>query len=247
MEETRRTQWLLVSDLDGTLTGHDGGVRALAGLGVKVALVLNSSRPRASVMRTLDLLPAGIRHEGLITAMGTEVMVAGVDRADWTERFNDWNRHPIDEFMGRMGILPHRPEYQGKYKASYHVPADRWQEYRRKALDLMPGSVVVTSGESDFDILPAAAGKDKAATWVARVMGFDPSKVIVAGDSGNDVDMFNAARMAIAVSNAREELVDRVNPAKTYFAAQPHALGVIEGLRYWGALPAKEGAEEEGR
>ena len=94
MEETRR-QWLLVSDLDGTLTGHDGGVRALAGLGVHVALVLNSSRPRASVLRTLDLLPAGVRIDGLITAMGTEVMVAGVDRPDWKERFGDWDRRPI--------------------------------------------------------------------------------------------------------------------------------------------------------
>jgi HAD superfamily hydrolase (TIGR01484 family) len=245
MEEKRRTRWLLVSDLDGTLTGHDGGVGALAGLGVQVALVLNSSRPRASVLRTLALLPSGLRVDGLITAMGTEVMVEGSDCQEWTERFKDWDRVPIDALMERAGILPHRPEHQGRYKASYHVPAERWQEFRRRVLDLAPGSVVVTSGESDFDVLPAAAGKDKAAAWVARLMGFDPSRVIVAGDSGNDVDMFNSARMAIAVGNAREELVDRVNPAKTYFAARPHALGVIEGLRYWGALPVTEETGEE--
>lgn len=234
----------MVSDLDGTLTGHDGGVRDLAGLGVQVALVLNSSRPRASVVRTLDLLPSGLGFDGLITAMGTEIMVAGLDRPDWTEKFKDWDRRPIDGFMEHLGVLPHLPEHQAKYKASYHVPADRWQEFRRRVLDLVPGSIVVTSGKSDFDVLPAAAGKDKASAWVARLMGFDPSRVIVAGDSGNDVDMFNSARMGIAVSNARVELIDRINPAKTYFATQPHALGVIEGLRYWGALPAAPGKEE---
>ncbi|QJE94533.1 HAD-IIB family hydrolase [Luteolibacter luteus] len=242
MEETRSRQWLLVSDLDGTLTGHDGGVSSLSELGVRVALVLNSSRPRASVLRTLALLPTGLKIDGLITAMGTEVMVDGVDRNDWTEKFRGWDRRPVDAFMESVGMLPHRPEHQGVYKASYHVPAERWQEFRRRVLDLVPASVVVTSGESDFDVLPAAAGKDKATAWVARLMGFDPSRVIVAGDSGNDVDMFNAARMAIAVSNSRHELIDRVNPAKTYFASQPSALGVIEGLRHWGALP--DGKEE---
>ncbi|RYD53701.1 MAG: hypothetical protein EOP83_23035, partial [Verrucomicrobiaceae bacterium] len=192
MEETRRRQWLLVSDLDGTLTGHDGGVRALAGLGVQVALVLNSSRPRSSVMRTLDQLPAGLRVDGLITAMGTEAMLHGVDCAKWTARFVHWNRSPIDAFMERVGILPHRPEHQSRYKASFHVPAARWPEFRDSVLKLVPGSQVVTSGESDFDVLPAAAGKEKAMAWIASEMRFDPDRVIVAGDSGNDVAMFNA-------------------------------------------------------
>lgn len=246
MEEARCRKWMLVSDLDGTLTGHDGGLRALAGLGVQLALVLNSSRPRASVCQTLELLPTGLKIDGLITAMGTEIMVAGEEQVEWTEKFKDWNRRPLDELMARSGIMPHRQEFQGRYKASYHVPADRWQEFRRRVLDLVPGSVVVTSGASDFDVLPAAAGKDKAAAWVARLMGFDPSRVIVAGDSGNDLDMFNAARMAIAVANSRPELLDRANRSRTFFATLPHALGVIEGLGYWGALPASNGKVVEG-
>jgi len=243
MEETRSKKWLLVSDLDGTLTDDDGEMRALEELGIHVALVVNSSRPRDSVLRTLDLLPAGVRVDGLITAMGTEVMVEGVDRPDWMARFDGWDRGPIDEFMERRGILPHRPEFQGAYKASYHVEPSRWEEFRLKVLDLVPGSVVVTSGDSDFDVLPATAGKDKAAEWVARQMGFDPSRVIVAGDSGNDLAMFHALRMAIAVANSRPELIESADPERTYFSTQPHALGVIEGLRHWGALPAGKGKE----
>lgn len=244
MADQNSSRWLLVSDVDGTLTGNDGGVRALAGLGGQVSLVLNSSRPRASVAETLHRLPSCLRVEGLITGMGTEVFLMGSDQEDWTSSFRDWDRRPVDEFMGKLGIMPHRPEFQARYKASFSVPAERWPFFRRRVLGIAPGSRVITSGESDFDVIPAKAGKAKAMSWVMRQLGFVPSRVIVAGDSGNDLDMFKAARMGIAVSNARPELVEQVNPAKTYFAALPHALGIVEGLGYWGALPASNRNEE---
>jgi len=230
------SRWLLVSDVDGTLTGNDGGVRALAGLGIHVALVLNSSRPRESVVETLERLPPSLRLTGLISGMGTEICLRGADQPEWTRRFEDWDRGPVDSFMGRVGILPHRPNFQTPYKASFTVPAKRWPYFRRQILDIAPHSQVITSGESDFDVIPAEAGKDKAMLWVARALGFDPGRVIVAGDSANDLTMFNAARMAIAVGNARQELVERADPNRTYFARENHGLGVIEGLKHWGAI-----------
>ncbi|MCW1887300.1 HAD family hydrolase [Luteolibacter flavescens] len=232
-----------MSDLDGTLTGHEEGIRALAELGHEITLVVNSSRPRTSVQATLDQLPTRLPVTALITAMGTEIMVRGEDCARWSRRFEGWDRAPIDAFMEKVGILPHLPGHQAKYKASYHVPADRWEQYRRSVLALEPDSVVVTSGDSDFDVLPAGAGKEKAAAWLAGLLGYAPDKMIVAGDSGNDVAMFNAASMAIAVSNSRRELVERVDPRRTYFAKGPSALGVLEGLRHWGALPVLAGKE----
>ena len=103
---------------------------------------------------------------------------------------------------------------------------------------------IVTSGESDFDVVPAAAGKRKAAAWAAHTLGYHSSRIIVAGDSGNDLDMFAGARMAIAVANSRMELVEKADPKTTYFADQSHAQGVIEGLRHWGALPETDGKED---
>jgi hydroxymethylpyrimidine pyrophosphatase-like HAD family hydrolase len=236
MEDLNLTRWLLVSDVDGTLTGSDAGVLALAGMGVQVALVLNSSRPRESVVQTLDLLPPSLRITGLISAMGTEIHLAGAEQPEWTERFADWDRKPVDAFMARQGILPHRPEFQTPYKASFSVPPVRWPQFRRTVLDLAPGSQVITSGASDFDVIPAAAGKDKATQWVVGKLGFDPARVIVAGDSGNDLAMFHTARMAIAVGNARPELLERADPNRTFFATEPHALGLIEGLKHWGVI-----------
>jgi hydroxymethylpyrimidine pyrophosphatase-like HAD family hydrolase len=236
MEDQGIIRWLLVSDVDGTLTGSDEGILALAGIGIQIALVLNSSRPRESVIRTLDLLPPALRIEGLISAMGTEIWLRGVDQVEWVEQFADWDRGPVDEFMTKAGAIPHRAEMQTRYKASFAVPAERWEYLRGKILALSPESRVITSGESDFDVIPAAAGKDKSTSWVARKLGFDPGRVIVAGDSGNDLAMFRAARMAIAVGNARRELVEKADPDRTYFAEKESACGLIEGLRHWGAI-----------
>lgn len=236
MADQDSSRWLLVSDVDGTLTGNDEGVRALAGLGVQIALVLNSSRPRASVVDTLERLPPSLRVAGLISGMGTEICLRGADQPEWTRSFRNWDRGRVDGFMSTLGILHHRSELQTPYKASFSVPAHRWSYFRRRVLDICPDSQVITSGESDFDVIPAEAGKDKAMVWVMRRMGFEPSQVIVAGDSGNDLTMFNAARMAIAVGNSRKELVERVDPNRTYFAKEDHGLGVIEGLKHWGAI-----------
>ncbi len=236
MEDQEMVRWLLVSDVDGTLTGSDEGVAALAGIGIQVSLVLNGSRPRESVLRTLELLPLTLRVDGLISAMGTEICLAGADQPEWIDHFRDWDRGPVDEFMEKAGVVPHLPEMQSRYKASFAVPAERWPYFRRKILDLSPRSQVVTSGNSDFDVIPSAAGKDNATRWVARKLGFDSSRVIVAGDSANDLAMFNAVRMAIAVGNARPELIERADPNRTYFAREESAFGVIEGLKHWGAI-----------
>src|SRR5690606_33296071 len=165
-----------------------------------------------------------------------EIHLAGEEQEDWSRHFAAWDRGPVDAFMQSHGIAPHLPMMQTPFKASFEVPAERWPYFRQEILDRVPDSQVITSGESDFDVIPAAAGKDKATAWAAAKLGFPPSHVIVAGDSGNDLAMFNAARMAIAVGNARSELIERADADRTYFAAGNHAFGLIEGLKHWGAI-----------
>ena len=72
--------------------------------------------------------------------------------------------------------------------------------------------------------------------WVAARLGIPPERLIVAGDSGNDLAMFHAAGKAIAVGNARDELLERADPLRTFIARGPRAWGLIEGLRHWGAI-----------
>lgn len=237
MEDRCSSRWLLVSDVDDTLAGDDRGLSDFARDCGEVLLVLNSSRPRASVLRTLERFPPGLRVDGVITALGTEILLNGADPAEWTAGFKGWSRRSVDQLMERAGVSAHASEFQTALKASFSVPRVRWQELSREVLAIAPASRIIVSGESDFDVIPAAAGKDRAMLWLTRHLGVSLERLVVSGDSGNDLAMFDASPRAIAVGNARTELLEKADPDRTYFARGDRARGVIEGLRHWGAIP----------
>lgn len=236
MEERTISPWLLISDVDDTLLGDAGGLDAFSRECSRILLVLNSSRPAASLGRTFDALADRLRLDGRITAMGTEIEIGGRIRGEWQEQFGDWDRRPVDRLMEQAGMTPHAGEMQTRFKASFAVPRGRWGEIREAVLAVLPESKVITSGESDFDVIPIEAGKDKAALWVAEQLGVPASRWGVAGDSANDLAVFQIAPRAIAVGNSRQELLRNADPHRTYHATRSHAWGLIEGLRRWGAL-----------
>jgi len=59
--------------------------------------------------------------------------------------------------------------------------------------------------------------------------------VIVAGDSGNDIEMLRSSRHAIIVGNYSDGLGTRADLAHGYVAVGHHARGVIEGVAYFRA------------
>ena len=70
-------------------------------------------------------------------------------------------------------------------------------------------------------------------------------QVLVAGDSANDLAMFEISSRGIVVGNARAELREAVKSETAYQASGRHASGVIEGLRHWGVIPRGEVLGEE--
>jgi hypothetical protein len=229
-------QWLLVTDVDDTLAGDWSSLREFAESCASVLLVLNSSRPRSSLAVTIAEFPDELRIDGVVSALGTEIEVGGKFCCKWQERFADWDRSLVDRILAEEGCEPHPHEMQTAFKASFAVPASRWSAVAEKIFQTVPGSRVITSGKSDFDVIPARADKGAAALHVAALLGIPRARMIVAGDSGNDLSMFQVADRAIAVGNARRELIDAADPARTYFARAPRAAGLIEGLLHWGAL-----------
>lgn len=235
--------WLLVSDIDDTLTGDAAALRALVAAvdaaPDRLAMALNSSRPSASVDRTLATeFPEGFRPRAIITAMGTEIRVDGAPLPGWAERFADWPRARIDAIVTGLGFAPHAAEFQTPAKASFAVPGPQAQAMVLRALEAKGLAVrAIASGDSDLDLLPPGAGKDAATLFLAQYLGIAAERVIAAGDSANDAAMFKVAGRAIAVGNARDELL-AVMPRDTGYRARAfHAAGVLEGLRALGILP----------
>ncbi len=239
-------KWLLISDVDDTLTGDDAALHALADTlnenRERVCVALNSSRPAASVDATVaSVFPEGFPIDAVITAMGTQVRVGGAWLDAWTQRFADWPRDAIVDVVATLGHRAHDAEYQTPHKASFAVPRGAAQDEVAQQLDAagLPCRIIA-SGSDDLDILPPDGGKDHATRFVhahfVQHFAVGENNLVVAGDSANDLAMFEAAPHAIAVGNARDELLSAMPADRAYHARSRHAAGVLEGLRRLGVV-----------
>lgn len=235
-----RRPWLLVSDIDDTLTGDDD---ALAVFGAalernrdRLWFAVNSSRPAGSVAETLErVFPPGLKPDAVITGLGTEISVDGAPLRDWDARFDGWPAQEIFDILQGFGHRAHDAEYQTARKVSFAVPKQAQPE---ALAALAPFDCrIVASGVDDFDVIPALAGKGVAAIFLAESLGLPVEKLVVSGDSGNDLAMFRVSNSGIAVRNARPELIDALAPGSFYHARASHAGGVLEGLKHYGVLP----------
>ena len=238
--------YLLVTDVDGTLTGDHQALRRFIETvkrTPRLLIALNSSRPLASQDQTLAAWEMDFTPDAMIGSMGTEVRVGRVGGEAveaWTAGFGDWDRAVVDRVMAELGYEPHAPELQTRYKASFVVPAGDDQRRAQRALEETGMKVrIIASGVSDFDVIPPTGGKDRATRFLAEHLGVGADRLMVAGDSANDLAMFRACDRGIVVANARPELRDAVDPQRVYFARNPYAAGVLEGVRYWGALSSE--------
>ncbi|MFC3567903.1 HAD family hydrolase [Paracoccus simplex] len=238
-----RGPWLLVSDVDDTLTGDRAALErlwaAIRRHPQRLRLALNSSRPAASVDATLAReFPADFAPDAIITGMGTEIRIGGEWLSDWSARFAAWPAEAIFALVTGMGFAPHPAEFLTAGKLSFAVPDAGARDRVLQALAAAGLPVrAVFSGQSDLDLLAPGAGKDAAARFLAERLGIAPQRMVVAGDSGNDLALFDVGFRAIAVGNARRELIEAMPRAKSYRARAPHAAGVLEGLVALGILP----------
>jgi sucrose-6F-phosphate phosphohydrolase len=234
--------WLLVSDIDDTLTGNREDLarlwQRLKAASGRIRLALNSSRPAASVDRTLaEYFPDDFVPDAVITGLGTEIRLGRSHLESWCGQFVDWPDKDVRKLVEGMGHTAHDDIFQTEGKVSFAVPG---QEAARDVLDRLRREGIdfksIFSGTSDLDILAPGAGKDAAMRHLAQHLGLPLERTVAAGDSGNDLALFEAAGRAIAVGNAREELLAAMPRPKSYHATAPHAAGVLEGLVEFGLL-----------
>ncbi len=239
---TATRPWLLISDVDDTLTGDAAGLIALdaaiAANRDRIWFSLNSSRPAPSVLRTLrEVFPETMVPDAIITALGTEISLGGKPLEGWQEKFAHWPQPEIHALLLSLGHRPHDDEFQTPHKVSFAVEGAEAQNEARNALSRagLPCQIIA-SGTDDFDIIPVEAGKGAASLFLAQTLGVPPGGIVAAGDSGNDLDLFRIAGSAIAVANARQELLAKMPSQTSYHAMRSHAAGVLEGLVHFGVI-----------
>jgi sucrose-6F-phosphate phosphohydrolase len=241
---------MVATDMDGTFIGDDRAMHDLwddleaAG----ITLTFSTGRHIPSIEAFYSKHHEDRRARACVCMVGTEVWFLDGDgyRQDsgWSDYISDaWDKDAVEAILqGLPGARIQDAEWQSPFKASYFLEEDAdagLAQIRHRLADLGLKAKVVYSAGKFLDLLPHRSGKGGAVHYLAGELGMD--EVIVAGDTGNDLDMMRAdlGFRCIAVGNASEELAV-VHEPQIYHASAPYAAGIREGLEHYGWFSAQD-------
>ncbi|WP_422477742.1 HAD-IIB family hydrolase [Pleomorphochaeta sp. DL1XJH-081] len=244
-------KYLLVSDIDNTLTGDDKAIEDLKKLLEEYHETVGFG---IATGRSVDSAKEILEQHGfpkpdvLITSVGSEVYYGENLIADkgWSHYIRRrWHPERIREALDRIEGLELQPQEdtQRAFKVSYNVKnpdsiEDLMEEIRRALESTKSSWHIVLSHNRYLDILPYRASKGTAVKYIAWKWHIDLKSVITAGDSGNDADMLIKPLKGIVVNNHEESLETLRKQKHIYFAEHSYAGGVIEGLRKFKVFPS---------
>lgn len=229
--------YILISDLDDTLTGDREGIKEFNKMITsnkdKFYLVYSSGRFKSSILSLIE-------EEGLIspcaivTNVGTEIYYAPSWKIDneWIDIIgSNWNKEGITSIVERTPIEPQL--HDKRFSASYYVEDDSIVRKIEKELEGFEVKVIHTK-KRNLDIIPDDAGKGNAALYLKEKKNLP---LVCCGDSENDKDMLKKSDYGILVGNAVEKVKDKLsNCSNVYQATGSHANGIIEGLQFYGFI-----------
>jgi sucrose-phosphate synthase len=240
----RPLECFLVSDIDETLLGDREGLavllrwlrrnRARVGFGVASGRILSRA---LSVLREWEVPIPDV----LITGVGSEISYGpDVTRdTDWSRHIrHGWRRDAVEEAMATLPGLTRQPEEkQGEFKVSYDVDpavAPPVEQISRLLQSRRLKVRVIYSQQKYLDILPARVSKGLAIRYLAFRLRLPLERFLVAGDSGNDVEMLLGDTLGIVVGNHSPEVEPLRGLDQIYFAEAFSARGILEGIRHYG-------------
>lgn len=229
---------MLATDLDGTLVGDGDALKELleffGSLPYKVDLIYITGRHYDSALSLIEREKLPLPSI-LITDVGTSIYSGDelLPDAKWEREIRkNWDPQRIREIALQIpGIrfqsLPH------DRRVSFFVNGSKGAEILRETLKEsgMPHTFVFSSGR-DVDVLPAGAGKGKALQYVVEEYAGEGTNILVAGDSGNDLDMLTLGYPAVIVGNAQKELHD-VKSDRIYNATKAYAGGIQQAWKHY--------------
>ncbi|TXF97552.1 glucosylglycerol-phosphate synthase [Massilia arenae] len=130
-------------------------------------------------------------------------------------------------------------------RVSFYATEDAITPALRAAVDALDCDLLFSAGRY-LDVLPRGVGKGVAVRRLAEVAGFDPAHIVVAGDTLNDLSMFEAGFRGVVVGAAEPALVQAVRKMPRVVVADAAGCGGIlqafdrHGLRLDGDAAAHD-------
>lgn len=230
---------LLVTDVDNTMLGDDGALEKFAAWlqprRQQLLLAYASGRFVRSILESVrtTALP---EPDAVIGGVGTQIQIGSQTIDDWPLSLRSYTAAEIRSFLlSDRRLIPQPDHLQSDHKLSYYAHDLTDTDVRELETSLSEAGFdvnLVYSSQRDLDILPAGVNKGSAAAWLAEQLQVCTDRVIVAGDSGNDLELFRREFRGIVVANAQPEIrtlnSDRIFHSDHFFAA-----GVLDGIQHW--------------
>lgn len=245
---TISTHFLLAADIDGTLLGDETGEAMLhefiAGQDKNVTLAYITGRYRSSVLELIEggRLP---RPRFICGEVGTEILDMEdpsneIGQAYAAQVSSTWNLEEIYRLGTGDGIHPQEFEKgQPRFQAGFHWDArpESLHGFHERLSHF--DQIYIQASYSEFiDVMPGVLGKGNAVRFLQKQLGLSHEQVVIAGDSGNDRQMFEMGFKGIIPVNALEELKAIARQPWHYHSSHPAARGVLDGLRHFGFIEA---------
>jgi sucrose-6F-phosphate phosphohydrolase len=222
-------RYLLICDLDDTLTGDKKGIRKFNEImsSKKFCLTYSSGRFKHSMI-SLIVRTGLVNPEVIIANLGTEIYYAPnwTKDKDWERTVGkSWDKEKIVSVLDEFDLQ--RQPYDKQFVVPYYTNKESIVREIEKKMDTYNAKVVHT-GNRFLDIIPKRAGKGNAAKYVGEKSKLP---IICCGDSENDEEMLKKSDYGILVGNAPVHLRKEMSKhSHVHVAESFHALGVIEGL-----------------
>ena len=86
--------------------------------------------------------------------------------------------------------------------------------------------------EDLVDLIPNGIGKSSGLRDICAYFGISPEETMAFGDGQNDLDLMEAAGIAVAMENG----ADNVKAKADYVTGRPEQAGITQALRHFGLI-----------
>lgn len=238
--------FLLAADLDGTLLGDPEGETQLKAFVEEHGESLHIAYVTGRTLSSVESLVS----EGRLPKPGYICSVVGTEILDMNDPDNrlgqkyaslipsGWDPEIIytlgeGEGARRQVFQEGQPRFQAGFDWDGRL---KTLESLRSRLAGLSGIRILPSYGQYIDVLPDPLGKGGAVRFLRQELILDPDNIVIAGDSGNDREMFETGFKGIVPVNGLEELKIFACQPWHYHSSLPAALGVLDGLRYFGFI-----------